>query len=199
MPQLRIRLTDTRCAQKLPAPQISNVGFHDVHGSALVDAVAADTLFIHGSASSGGSRHNTANFPERPMPPAGVACTAACRYRQSPSVQIGVSTVCDRLCSESPNTRLGCGAADKATFGDACRVCYNDVAVARAVHLDRTLGRAPQDSDEYVIMCNTRQPPDAEDCPTECSKKSDTVRFDISASAPGYIVSCSSGVFPAKT
>lgn len=160
------------------------MGFHDVHGGALIDAVAADTLFIHGSASSGGSQHNTATFVDHPTPRAAVGCTAACGNHRPSGVRIGVSTVCDHICSESDNPRLGCGAANKAAFGGACRVCYNDIAVARADYLERTLGKESQNNENYVIMCNTRQPPGAEDCSTECSKKSDTVRFDISALAP---------------
>lgn len=176
------------------------MGFHNAHGGAVEAAVATDTLFIHGRASSGGSQHHKAVTVERSKTRGALDCTAACRNHGSSGLTKGLSTVCDQACSESDDPRLGCGANNKIVFGGACRVCYNDHTVALAAQSRWTWGQALQANDDnpYVIMCNTRQPPSAMECSPKCSKKADTVRFANLSFARGASAILRVAFFPAN-
>lgn len=160
--------------------QIANVGFYDVSNEAVLAAVAADTLFIHGSTNGGGGKsHTHISKDERDLAQNG--CTEACGYSNERMLQgqYGVSTVCDYTCwiDEYGNEpRFGgylCGAGLPSKYGSACRTCYTDHFSALAD--DRELALDNHVSGKHVIMCDSRQPPQALECSAECAAQDDTV------------------------
>lgn len=168
----------------LVCSQISNVGFHDVGNKAVLDAVAADTLFIHGSTSGGGSTTWMGASAERHTDEgensAGV-CTQACENEGRKALRrvLDISTVCDPTCvsgEDGLGPRFGghlCGVYDPAKFGSMCRTCYTDQLAALAV--DQQLEANLTTAGKHVIMCDTKRPAQAIDCSAACAKQEDTV------------------------
>lgn len=168
--------------------QIANVGFEYVNADALSNAVAGDTLFIHGSSVEGGSR--ALSSPRRKLLDEAltpeVSCEAACGNADSvvgDNLPTGISTVCDASC-DTENRFDGhlCGAGDSTKFGSSCRACYTDQQAALRAEAElRKWDVSSDDTAEqakHVIMCDTMRPPPAMDCSAECSEKSDTVSFE---------------------
>ena len=111
-------------------------------------------------------------------------CFEACGSSES-SVEFGgvVSTVCDSTCVESyPGMGVrfngqNCGAGDPSKYGKSCRMCYEDHDAA--LNADQALATSTENSwttDDHVIMCATKRPPEAIDCPRECLDNMYTVR-----------------------
>ncbi|CAB1112817.1 unnamed protein product [Ectocarpus sp. CCAP 1310/34] len=169
--------------------QITNVGHFDVSDQHVAQAVAQETLFIHGSSQSEGSLAHSINDFGRPMGALPIDansldCTSACGSALSGKIGTGVSTFCDESCATawSPaGPRLGghdCGAGDPLQFGGTCRLCYTDEELALVA--DRKLASSsanPSKPDAHVVMCDTTQPPPASSCTTACQDASDTVRL----------------------
>lgn len=109
-------------------------------------------------------------------------CKAACE-KASGDENSRIS-VCDSTCLGGGDTFTGarfnghnCGAGNVAKFGKACRLCYEDQEAAIAA--DDALATEAADSstpDAHVIMCSTKRPPEATNCPRECSNDINTVR-----------------------
>ncbi|CAN0000310.1 unnamed protein product [Ectocarpus sp. 6 AP-2014] len=168
-------------------PEITNVGHFDVSDQHVAQAVAQETLFIHGSSLSEGSLAHSINHFGRPTGALSIDvnsldCTSACGSTLSGKIGTGVSTFCDESCATgwSPaGSRLGghdCGAGDPSQFGGTCRLCYTDEELALVA--DRTLASSsanPSKPDAHVVMCDTTQPPPASSCTTACQDAPDTV------------------------
>lgn len=153
-----------------------------------MDAVASNTLFIHGSISGGGGTQflNPAKLAGRPgrMGKGSIyQCKEACGRPNYELSLVGTSTVCDRTC-DAPGSSgrfegLLCGAGDAEEFGIHCRLCYTDVAEARkAEEALRSDNRTAETGvrGKHVIMCDTLRPPQAAVCSEKCARKVDTVR-----------------------
>lgn len=174
--------------------QISYVGFEHVDHTTVSDAVAGQTLFIHGSrveegnlASLKATKHEReqASAPsyrlagDTETPPA--ACKPACGSANAADLPVGTSTVCDDTCS-GESARFGgflCGAGDSDKFGSVCRLCYIDVEEARLQEQSLALTRFDHEDEQetsHVIMCDTMRPPEAAECSDKCRRKKDTVR-----------------------
>eukprot|EP00903_Cladosiphon_okamuranus_P019226 g17680.t1 len=149
---------------------ISNVGYEHVDSRSVSDAVAGETLFIHGSSVDNG---NLAALKAISASATGGSdaslCHKACGSDAATLVQ-GTSAVCDPTCTASGSRFDGylCGAGDSAKFGGMCRLCYTDVAEAREAESKLADGL-------HVIMCDTKLPPAAADCSDECRLEKDTV------------------------
>lgn len=176
----------------LPSPtKISNIGFMDVNAHTVGKAIESDTLFIHGSLTGGGgSMFNVraARDTSRALELLGRSkpidkCTAACGSSTSISSEVGVATVCDRSCRPGEyGPRFGglnCGAGDPERFGEECRMCYNNLTVAKEAEAQLAQKNAVRRvgfAQEHVIMCQTLLPPPTSACSSKCMKKADTVR-----------------------
>lgn len=163
-------------------PQISNVGYEHVDTQTVSDAVAGETLFIHGSSIENGSmasieaasrrsrrrslraRHEAGEEQEDDL----LLCEAACGEPSEGVFPAGVSTVCDATCDIAGRGYL-CGAGDSSRFGGMCRVCFTDEDVARKAQRKTSGGR-------HVVMCDTMRPPPAAECTDTCGLKKDTVK-----------------------
>ena len=171
--------------------QISYVGNEHVDHSTVSDAVAGETLFIHGSRVEEGSlasleaskrgRKQTLSgrrFSEDAKTP--PTCNAACGSEGAPGLPVGTSTVCDDTCA-GESTRFGgflCGADDPDRFGSMCRICFVDVEEARRQEQSMSLGWSDIEGGEeasHVVMCDTMRPPEAAECSDKCGRKKDTV------------------------
>lgn len=160
--------------------QISNVGIAKVSSDAVTDAVAGDTLFIHGSSVSGGSieaRREASDHAADQLEPK-LMCESACGT-DTFGLPEGMSTVCDVTCSVE-EARFGgflCGAGNTRKYGAMCRMCYVDLD--SAIQADRQLrvSRVHQEDSgaKHVIMCDTLKPPQVPDCSEECTTRKDTV------------------------
>ena len=172
--------------------QISYVGLERVDHSTVSNAIAGQTLFIHGSGIDEGnlaslkatkherkqahaSSHGLVKSPENPSP----KCNAACGD-VTVGLPVGTATVCDDTCA-GESARFGgflCGAGDSDKFGYMCRLCYVDVEEARRE--EQSLARMRSDINgeheaSHVIMCDTMRPPEAAECSDKCARKKDTV------------------------
>lgn len=152
--------------------------------------MAGNTLFIHGSLSGGGSSKFLGSSVKKTASKSRAEswktslhdCKLPCG---TPNVELnvpGTSTVCDSTCRAGANgPRFGgllCGAENEEKYGAHCRLCYEDVAEARkaeaALRADnRTV--EPNRRANHVIMCTTMRPPNAAQCSSKCSRKTDTV------------------------
>lgn len=172
--------------------QISYVGYEHVDHSTVSDAVAGQTLFIHGSrvdegnlASLDATKHERlqafasgrrlSDDTETPPP----ACNAACGIDVA-GLPVGTSTVCDDTCDGASARFDGllCGAGDSDRFGPMCRLCYVDVGEARRQEQSLALMRSDVEGGpeaSHVIMCDTMRPPEAAECSEKCGLKKDTV------------------------
>lgn len=193
---------------------MANVGFLDVDNTTVSNAIAGDTLFIHGSTTGGGSKKHQADVAEEneamreaqgETDPEDYVCSSACGSRWSPrdvgtaAVNPAVSSVCDPSCVPgSEGYRFDgfmCGAGDPARFGKSCRTCYT--SEAEAAKVERILRKKEVDGQihgKHVIMCNTMRPPPAAKCDPKCAMKTDTVRSPVQAhcrdiAGPGDAVS----------
>lgn len=165
-----------RCNSRLS--QISNVGFVHVDTKAVTDAVAGQTLFIHGSSVSEGSIKSSRAASTRRQRDDEATCENACTVGVTGAPD-GTSTICDATCSP-PNARFDgflCGAGDVAKYGPMCRTCYVDLEAALKV--DRQLMASHDDRTDsvakHVIMCDTGRPPEASSCSEECTLQTNTV------------------------
>ncbi|CAM9111525.1 unnamed protein product [Hapterophycus canaliculatus] len=153
---------------------MANVGFHDVDEKQKALAVSKGTLFIHGSANSGGSIYNSMNkTANSAMRTSAVDCTRSCAAGQ---LAVGILSFCDESCSAewSPSPLLptgprfggqGCGAGDASTYGTSCRLCYENQQVALQADRDLEATRLTSVSAaEHVVMCDTQAPPAALNC-----------------------------------
>ena len=173
--------------------QISYVGFEHVDHTTVSNAVAGQTLFIHGSRVDEGnlaslnatkhernqassSLHSLAEDGETP----GAACNAACGSTDTAGLPAGAATVCDDTCA-GDSGRFGgflCGAGDSERFGYMCRLCYVDIEEARREEQLLALARSDVKVEQeaaHVIMCDTMRPPEAAECSDKCGRKKDTV------------------------
>jgi len=147
--------------------------------------VSKGTLFIHGSAHSGGAVDNNVAMEDREAGTAAASseCTPACGEADAPGFLSGVSTFCDSSCSpawSSAGPRLGghnCGAGQALQYGSNCRMCYT--SREEALRADRALASSSHASlpspDAHVVMCDTGNPPPASECSVECEEQDDTV------------------------
>lgn len=139
--------------------QIANVGFIDVDRDAVLNAISQDTLFIHGSAKSGGSQKFLGTeVPDKKLDDGatadqngitkteGVLCMPACGVdKASPSGEEdrlpGISQACDRTCLPGKQgVRFDghlCGAGNASVYGEACRTCFTDEV--KAIKEDKRL------------------------------------------------------------
>ena len=144
------------------------------------DAIAGQTLFIHGSRVDDGSGASIAAVSKDKKAKKAEAktqrrqrrwrrltglevdaedestCRAACGREESRStLPDGTSTVCDPTCGGEDARFDGflCGAGDSKVFGDMCRLCY--VCPNEARKALELLG----DDERAVIMCDTMEPP----------------------------------------
>lgn len=156
--------------------QIANVGLNNVDAQALSNAVAGDTLFIHGKSVEGGSRdiRDDADIDIEEAIEPDVSCEATCGTEHEESS--GMSTVCDPSC-ETDNRFAGylCGAGDPLRFGSSCRTCYTDQEAALVAEGELRLEDPFTSEARHVIMCDTRRPPEAMECSAKCTLKTDTV------------------------
>lgn len=164
------------------------MGYERVDKNAVSDAIAGQTLFIHGNSISGriinpvegtatisaGTSHVTLVPLDQNDEP---LCESPCGIDVVGLPQ-GTSTVCDPSCS-SYEDRFGgflCGAGDAIKYGAMCRLCYTDIATA--MEAERQIMASHGDSESeptHVIMCDTMRPPEAPGCSDECNIKKDTV------------------------
>ena len=172
--------------------QISYVGFEHVDHSTVSNAVAGQTLFIHGSRVDEGNLASLeATKHERKQTRASIrrlsnsktappACNAACGSEDAAGLPVGTSTVCDDTCA-GISARFGgflCGAGDEDRFGSMCRLCFVDVEEARRQEQSLALTRSDIENGEeasHIIMCETMRPPEAAECSDKCGRKKDTV------------------------
>ena len=173
--------------------QISYVGFEHVDHTTVSDAIAGQTLFIHGSRVEEGNMASLkATKHERKLAYASsrrlsddtdvpsAVCNAACGSADITGLPVGTSTVCDDTCT-AESSRFGgflCGASDAEKFGYMCRLCYVDVEVARREEQSLALTRSDLEGEQeapHVIMCDTMRPPEAAECSDKCGRKKDTV------------------------
>lgn len=168
--------------------QISYVGYEHVDHTTVSDAVAGQTLFIHGSRVEEGNlaslratnygRTSATATGRRLSDDTHSVCHTACGSADTAGLPAGTSTVCDDTC-DGESARFGgflCGAGDSAKFGSMCRLCYTDVDEARREEQSLALARPAGDQEaSHVIMCDTMRPPDAADCSDKCGRKEDTV------------------------
>lgn len=170
-------------------PQIANVGFLDVDNRTVVNAVASDTLFIHGSLTGGGGTQHLAKKSSKANGDMSVlqeqrVGDAVCKAPCGTNVLAidGASTACDDTCDLTGRygarfDGLFCGVGDPDTFGAHCRLCYHDLDAARRQELamindNRTDANSHA---QHVIMCDSLRPPEAADCSAKCAMKLDTV------------------------
>ena len=160
------------------ASQISNVGYEHVDTQTVSDAIAGETLFIHGSSIESGnmasieatslrSRRRSLLARREAEEDDLLLCEAACGEPSEDVFPAGISTVCDATCGIVDRGYL-CGAGDSARFGAMCRVCFTDEDVAREAQRKTNGAR-------HVVMCDTMRPPPASECSNACGLKKDTV------------------------
>lgn len=165
--------------------QISYVGYEHVDHTTVSDAVAGQTLFIHGSRVDEGNLASVkdtkkATATKRRLSAELAACHTACGGEDIVGLPVGTSTVCDDTCA-GESARYGgflCGAGDSDKYGPMCRLCYNDVDEARKKEQSLIQAIPSVDGEEeasHVIMCDTMRPPEASDCSDTCGPKKDTV------------------------
>lgn len=161
------------------------------------NAVASDTLFIHGSLTGGGGTQflakKTSKENEAPQRRPGVGdgedevCKTPCGTTNTMLGIDGTSTVCDDSCD--PTGPYGarfdgrfCGAGNATVFGSHCRVCFYELEAARRSELALQGGSDSPDAahEQHVIMCESLRPPEAVDCSMKCAMKTDTVRVGFS-------------------
>lgn len=160
----------------------------------MSDAIAGQTLFIHGSMVDEGNiaslkatrleknkatasgRRRLSDESEKSQ----AMCSTACGSEDTAGLPVGTSTVCDDTCA-GKSGRFGgflCGAGDSERFGFMCRLCYVDEEEARKEEQSLALKRSSVEGDQeapHVIMCDTLRPPEAADCSDKCGLKKDTV------------------------
>lgn len=170
----------------LVTSQISYVGYEHVDHNTVSDAVAGQTLFIHGSMVDEGNLESLkatkkATATGRRLSAHSSVCQAACGSQDAAGLPVGTSTVCDNTCTGDSSARFGgflCGAGDSERFGSMCRLCYVDVEEARKQEQSLALERSSVGGEQvasHVIMCDTMRPPEASDCSDKCGLKKDTV------------------------
>lgn len=186
--------------------QIANVGFLDVDNRTVLNAVASDTLFIHGSLTGGGGTQHLAKKSSKVKSEISVlkeernvddVCKASCGTNVL--AIDGASTVCDETCDSTGRygarfDGLFCGVGDPDTYGTHCRLCYNDLDAARRQELamindNRTDANSHA---QHVIMCDSLRPPEAADCSPKCAMKLDTVSlfaYDACLPSPPFVPS----------
>ena len=153
----------------------------DEENGMATDKIAPEALFFRRQVSSMATRLETVARQE-----GSFGCREACGLRaRTIMAEAGgvVSTVCDSTCVES-HVGIGirfnghnCGAGNLSKYGESCRLCYEDrIAALVAEQPLVTSNGNPWKPDDHVIMCGTRRPPEAIDCPRECSDKINTVR-----------------------
>lgn len=161
----------------------------------MSDAVAGQTLFIHGSRVDEGNLASLKSilkakegdrYVRTPALATGrrlsaetpAVCHDTCGSADTAGLPPGTSTVCDNTCA-GDSARFGgflCGAGDSDKFGFMCRLCYTDADEARREEQSLALARPEGDQEaSHVIMCDTMRPPDAADCSDKCGRKDDTV------------------------
>lgn len=167
----------------------------------MSDAVAGHTLFIQDSKAEDktiGSINIASKQPSKGLPEAFVghqplhetvaseplegSCSSACGNQDTQGLApLGTSTVCDKTCAiGAPYDDYLCGAGNPEKFGSMCRLCYTDVDEARKVELDLQVDSVDgNETKKHVIMCDTMQPPELDDCTDECARSEDAVRKDL--------------------
>lgn len=152
------------------------MGYNNVDANALSTAVAGDTMFIHGSSIEGGSGEVRASrLLGAVSDESSVSCSSACGAK-SDDLPAGLSTVCDASC-EIGNRFDGhlCGAGDAERYGSSCRWCYTDQRAALVAEEALRSSDLRDFAEKHVIMCDTLRPPEALECSSKCSLKTDTV------------------------
>ncbi|CAM9423519.1 unnamed protein product, partial [Hapterophycus canaliculatus] len=165
--------------------QIANVGYHDVNQKQKALALSKGTVFIHGSAHSGGSIDNSMDKTVIPaIKTSALDCTSSCAAGQ---FAVGISSFCDGSCSAewSPSSLLptgprfggqGCGAGDPSKYGTNCRLCYaNQQGALEADRVLEATRSSSVSSAEHVVMCDTQAPPAALECSAECQDLGNTI------------------------
>eukprot|EP00903_Cladosiphon_okamuranus_P008109 g7816.t1 len=153
---------------------IAYVGHEEVDHSTVSDAIAGQTLFIHGSSVQGGSRasvdavrqqkglaprRNLRNLREGSRHLQATSMDYTCDETFCTTIDPTATTglVCDETCETGdPYGTLGCAAGASYgelgyigdDYGGLCRVCFNDVDTALAADTD----------DDRAIMCYTAEP-----------------------------------------
>lgn len=183
----------------LPCSQMANVGFLDVDNVTVSNAVAVETLFIHGSTTGGGSKKHQGEMSDGmgistaargTIDAQDYICTKACgshqtsRELESWASDSSVSTVCDPSCVPgSEGYRFDgfmCGAGDPSRYGKSCRTCYtDDKEAAKVERILRKREHSGKMDGKHVIMCDTLRPPAAASCDPKCAMKTDTVRASL--------------------
>lgn len=164
------------------------MGFDHVNHDSVSNAVASNTLFIHGSRVDEGNIASLKATEEsadrsgslRATAEARSGCFSACGGGDDSGLPDGLSTVCDDTCAGS-GARFGgflCGAGDADKFGETCRLCYTDVYLANQMQakLMKSTDVLEGEETRHVIMCDTMRPPEALECSDHCASKKDTVR-----------------------
>lgn len=175
--------------------KIANIGFKDVGDTDILHALAADTLFIHGSTKGGGSTNWARVNGRKIIDESSLSiedCTPSCGKPDNRILRglSGTSNVCDVTCRMNQNgdgSRFGghlCGDNDRSKYGPACRTCYTDEKAALSA--DRKLGSHADTSGRHVIMCDTKRPPQAKECSEACAKQRDTVSANCGARSPKH-------------
>lgn len=177
--------------------QISYLGTEHVDTSIVSDAVAGHTLFIQDNKAEDkkiasiktASEQTSKGLPQafashQPLRETVVpeslepSCLRACGDRGTQGLPLGTSTVCDKTCVIG--ARYGgflCGAGNLEKFGSMCRLCYTDVNEALRVERDLQAGSIDgSETNKHVVMCETMQPPELEDCTDECARSEEAVR-----------------------
>ena len=141
----------------------------------VVDKPASDALFIRKAARNIGKQRGIANQHFR-------GCNRACEYGETLPGKGAISRVCDATCVNVSSwmafrfNGYNCGAGDYLKYGMSCRLCYTDQQMALSA--DQALTSSNGDSStsqNHVIMCGTKQPPDAIDCSRACKGNINTV------------------------
>lgn len=169
-----------RLANRRRILQIANVGYEKIDADAIGNAVASDTLFIHGSSIEGGSRELSNHGSVGAREPDAM-CEPLCSDPSTAALMpTGVSTVCDASCGT--NNRFDgylCGAGDSIKYGNSCRLCYTDQTAALEAEANLRSRGEDTDEEKHVIMCDTLRPPSAVECSSKCDEKKDTVSLNL--------------------
>ena len=142
----------------------------------VTNVIAPDVLFLRRRAGSPETLLNKAEQEFR-------GCQEACGTRGNPMNNGVLSTVCDATCVEDSSwmgvdfNGLNCGVGNPSKYGESCRLCFGDQAAAlKADQALAALTRNASTPPVHVIMCETKRPPEAVDCPRECEDDINTVR-----------------------
>ncbi|CAM9634328.1 unnamed protein product, partial [Scytosiphon promiscuus] len=163
---------------------IANIGFVDVDGRTITDAVTRDTLFIHGSSKAGGSKKFAAAIAAASLAEAHAGldkklrknsgdntdedglpvCTETCSSRSQALSGPGTSQVCDSSCLAGGEQGVRfdgylCGAGDPSLYGESCRTCYTDEDLAREAERILRLGLSVDSVDDDAFAHNMRHQP----------------------------------------